>query len=515
MGKRHKQSTGGYYNFGSSFHGTAQHKAIPCWEGTIQATNGDDLKKNFKNYDLCLFLEKTTGIPEGMPFALGAFDQPVEVKNRMIIYTVADRHAPESDPYWIWVRGTIIEALKKGQKVGIACMGGHGRTGTVIATIYGRFLGAVETDGVPKVNPIVTVRNLVGCNELVESVEQEDFVYEQTGFPPPMQPLASDLVPKQSHVPYSSDEGKWWDKNGNEVTPMTLEPKGLVNRTFVPQAVSVKNEPYAVCLEEGWAIPLKVSEKGNPTAIPLHLCNKCQSAMGYKLPVHMGSHLTCVVCPILEARQITQKRPDASKEDHIPSQGSSPTGSALPGELCCDYCFKEILEGEMIRRKMSDGETYQFERYVCLEEFMKRYPSLTVESIPNAVGLNDADVKYSVKSVDEDHPCDSFIRDEGRFCDLKPAKYVLEIKKDQRRLYFCTFSHLMNEKERREKAINQNEVIPFRKIEHPIALPPVKLVEPPKEGAISVLPDGQVLVLRERDPLDEIIEKHAFGTEGQ
>jgi hypothetical protein len=69
----------------------------------------------------------------------------------------------------------IFDYLKAGKNVAMSCHGGHGRTGTIMALLYG--LTHPECD-----DPIEAVRKL-GCDSWVESEKQAKFIFTYLNLP--------------------------------------------------------------------------------------------------------------------------------------------------------------------------------------------------------------------------------------------------------------------------------------------------------------------------------------------
>ncbi len=86
-----------------------------------------------------------------------------------------DRGTPNLPREWWVMMAKVIRGMPKGSKVGLCCMGGHGRTGTMLA-ILAVLLGQVKKGKCP----VAWVRKNY-CKEAVESNSQADYVEEITG----------------------------------------------------------------------------------------------------------------------------------------------------------------------------------------------------------------------------------------------------------------------------------------------------------------------------------------------
>lgn len=92
-------------------------------------------------------------------------------RGRILYYPCRDYYALPQD---VLVRAVdeIITALKEGHKVGIFCVGGHGRTGYLASAVLGKLL--------PDQDPIELVRRIY-CSKAVESLDQIESLAEFLG----------------------------------------------------------------------------------------------------------------------------------------------------------------------------------------------------------------------------------------------------------------------------------------------------------------------------------------------
>jgi hypothetical protein len=105
-------------------------------------------------------------------------DYPVfdtRVINPLIVH-VPDRHAPTAEQMDAII--TYLEERTEKGKVVVSCMGGHGRTGTILAVWCGLNLAKDNQ------NPIDYVRENY-CKEAIETDEQEKFIYDYLGMEVP------------------------------------------------------------------------------------------------------------------------------------------------------------------------------------------------------------------------------------------------------------------------------------------------------------------------------------------
>jgi hypothetical protein len=83
--------------------------------------------------------------------------------------------------------GTIAHELASGKRVEIACMGGHGRTGTLLATLIGRI------EGIDAASALRAARERY-CEHAVETLGQIELLYRALGEEPPPRELAARRV---------------------------------------------------------------------------------------------------------------------------------------------------------------------------------------------------------------------------------------------------------------------------------------------------------------------------------
>jgi hypothetical protein len=74
--------------------------------------------------------------------------------------------------------GTIAHELASGKRVEIACMGGHGRTGTLLTALIGRL------EGIDAAVALAAARERY-CPKAVETLGQVELVYRALGESPP------------------------------------------------------------------------------------------------------------------------------------------------------------------------------------------------------------------------------------------------------------------------------------------------------------------------------------------
>ena len=92
-----------------------------------------------------------------------------------LFFPIKDQMVPENLSAFDDLLDIAMTYLAKGSKVAVSCMGGHGRTGLVLAIIYG-LIHPQELD------PIAAIR-LLGCSKWVESELQARFIFKKLNKP--------------------------------------------------------------------------------------------------------------------------------------------------------------------------------------------------------------------------------------------------------------------------------------------------------------------------------------------
>lgn len=88
------------------------------------------------------------------------------------LYSIRDMYPPHDLPSFKRLLKYLEERLCAGDNVFVGCIGGHGRTGTVLAALYTHMTGDVDS--------INIVRKQV-CKKCVESTQQVNFLHKHFG----------------------------------------------------------------------------------------------------------------------------------------------------------------------------------------------------------------------------------------------------------------------------------------------------------------------------------------------
>jgi hypothetical protein len=111
--------------------------------------------------------------------ALNDYENPIDsfgklrfTKQRVITFFFADGGTPLDTNKLTTILNVVHEYIIKGKHVHIHCIGGHGRTGTIIACYIGKYTN-IE-------NPIEWVRENY-CEKAIETTKQHNFIVSYTG----------------------------------------------------------------------------------------------------------------------------------------------------------------------------------------------------------------------------------------------------------------------------------------------------------------------------------------------
>lgn len=126
-------------------------------------------------------------------------------------YRIVDYRAPSNHDSFKKMIEWIAQEIKSGKKVHIGCIGGHGRTGTVLSALVAYM--NVSTD------PIKYVRENY-CKKAVESQEQIDFLVKHFGCLPAE-------IAKAPHVMKPDHTGFGQGQDGFNFTPSSQNLKAL------------------------------------------------------------------------------------------------------------------------------------------------------------------------------------------------------------------------------------------------------------------------------------------------
>lgn len=132
-------------------------------------------------------------VPIGLPWHIG---NPISVN-----FPIQDMHAPDNPAEFVELIDWLIKEFKNGAKIQVGCIGGHGRTGTVLAALVAK--AGISDD------PIKWARENY-CTSAVESKEQVDFLIKYFD--------CKEAEPTKSYHSYGFSGSYSTSKNLKEVT---------------------------------------------------------------------------------------------------------------------------------------------------------------------------------------------------------------------------------------------------------------------------------------------------------
>lgn len=146
-------------------------------------------------------------------------------------FPITDMKAPADYEAFSQLIDWLILQLSANKKVHLGCIGGHGRTGTVMAALVARFLGEADA--------IAYVRKHY-CQKAVESKAQIDFLIKHFG----VLPAETSKTP-YTHPSTPSSESQsdlFYERYGSKVprAPKEKAPTPLVTPGAVPKKTTAK-----------------------------------------------------------------------------------------------------------------------------------------------------------------------------------------------------------------------------------------------------------------------------------
>jgi hypothetical protein len=228
----------GWKKTADSFSGTSMatrcyehHPALKLGKGTLYG--GAARTPKVKDADIYVVLQ--SGDMNGWQ------SDPWEKQVRTeVYYGIRDMNAPENVPRFKKLVTWVCTQLQQGKKVHVGCIGGHGRTGTVISAIVAEMTG--EKDAIQYVRKHY-------CKKAVESKAQVAFLMKHYG--------VSEVEPAKTYKPAEPrstgyGDGPWTERlagftpqkqkalpyPGSEPKVRRIDPEGLTKATksFGPMA---------------------------------------------------------------------------------------------------------------------------------------------------------------------------------------------------------------------------------------------------------------------------------------
>lgn len=154
------------YDYTSSWKRCQNHPELKLGKGILTGGRSQEQKKKA---DMLVLLDNM-GFPDYLFDSEGRLGR----RQRVVHFPIKDMGIPGA--FYMRKFDNLIEIiiryLKDGKRVHISCIGGHGRTGTVLSVIVGLMLRVDD--------PVEYIRSNY-CKEAVESLEQHDLVAKLTG----------------------------------------------------------------------------------------------------------------------------------------------------------------------------------------------------------------------------------------------------------------------------------------------------------------------------------------------
>jgi hypothetical protein len=160
-------------------------------------------------------------------------------KQRVIYYPIADMGKPTNLETFTRLLGVIDACMIQGKHVNVHCIGGHGRTGMVLACYAGKYQGIDK--------PIEYIRARY-CKNAVESLAQINFIAMFTGRIEDMKPRYSSMLWDRGHHDiYGTDEDLTYAANASVTRTTSITGKSETLSETVRELIA----KYKVLEESG------------------------------------------------------------------------------------------------------------------------------------------------------------------------------------------------------------------------------------------------------------------------
>lgn len=166
----HSSGGGGYKAFTRCYH---SHPALPVVVGekTYFIYGGNCHDPAVTDADIYVGLDGYANRPKGGKGPQWPWQEGYKAVE-LIDFPITDMQAPKSDKDFRGLIEYLCNQLQSGKKVHVGCIGGHGRTGTVLAALVAHMMG--EKDAITYVR-----KNY--CTKAVESSSQIKFLAREYG----------------------------------------------------------------------------------------------------------------------------------------------------------------------------------------------------------------------------------------------------------------------------------------------------------------------------------------------
>lgn len=150
-----------------------EHK--PIWINRGCITGGKSYKQA-RRANLWIVLDEWT-LPDFVSLWDSAGKLTQEIRhNRIVYFPIEDRNVPKDLKTLDKVLNLMYTYIQRNKKVHVSCIGGHGRTGTVLGCFLGKYLDIKD--------PVSFLRKKY-CNKAVETFQQHCSVNEYAGIEAP------------------------------------------------------------------------------------------------------------------------------------------------------------------------------------------------------------------------------------------------------------------------------------------------------------------------------------------
>lgn len=184
------------------------HAPVHAHKGTLLGLAG--VEHTPEKYDLNIFLSDTY-LPEA---AYG-----VEASN-VIYYPVSDGQPPKNIRQFSKLINYTVSFLKTGKTVAVSCIGGHGRTGLVLACL------------ITKPDPIKFIRQNY-CPRAIESWVQEKFIANWHGFKVPETWVICNRCHEKTYNWHTVKSSGWTDICCDKCSKLPKKEVSWVNKFFM------------------------------------------------------------------------------------------------------------------------------------------------------------------------------------------------------------------------------------------------------------------------------------------
>lgn len=150
-------------------------------------------------------------------------------------YSIQDMHAPTNLPRFKKLVTWVCTQLQDGKKVHVGCIGGHGRTGTLLAAIVAEMSGKKDYPAIQYVRQHY-------CKKAVESKEQIAFLVKHYGVET-AEPAKPEYKPEYKPSTGYGD-GPWVDRWAKKKTDVWESTKDTKSRRVDPDGLTKATKSY-------------------------------------------------------------------------------------------------------------------------------------------------------------------------------------------------------------------------------------------------------------------------------